>query len=163
MPVRATADMAGMRVDWDGATNSVLLWDEIPGPGTYLLDVCQPYETSKYYEEYRQYEGEAFQMAGKKYTNGFILGSSGRYAIFNLDSKYSDLEFTIGRLDGGNMINQTVHFFADQKLIKEIDVPAEGLPQTVKIPIKYCRQLKILVTNDEGGGADTGFGNVMVR
>lgn len=163
MPVRGAANLAGMNVEWDGATQSVYLWDELPMDGTYLLDVCPPYEISKYYEAYMQADGKSFKMAGNKFSNGFTLGSSERYAIFNLNGKYSNIEFTIGRLDGGSMINTTVSFFLDNKLIKEVYVKAEGLPQTVKIPVEHGLQLKILTSNNEGGGADIGFGNVTVK
>lgn len=44
MPVRGTAKLADMDVTWDGASKSVYLWDEMVPNGTYLMEVCPPYE-----------------------------------------------------------------------------------------------------------------------
>ncbi|HIV86216.1 MAG TPA: copper amine oxidase N-terminal domain-containing protein, partial [Candidatus Monoglobus merdigallinarum] len=89
MPVRGTANLADMQVTWDGNTKSVYLWDELVPDGTYLMEVCPPYETSSNYEAYLQSEGKSFTMSGTKYSNGFKLCDCEDYALFNLNSRYS--------------------------------------------------------------------------
>ena len=166
MPVRGTANLAGMDVEWDGNTNSIYLWDEIVAPGTYLLDVCPPYETDGY-SEYLPQSGKSFQMAGTKYSNGFTLRHQDGYALFNLNSKYSTIEFTIGHVDDTDMSEQEICFYVDGKLVKEISVDAEALPKRISIPVNYGLQLKILESVGTGryswNGAAVGFGNITVK
>ena len=159
MPVRGTANLAGMEVTWEGASKSVYLWDTLVPNGTYLMEVCPPYEKSGYYQEYLQQKGNSFSMAGQKYSNGFVLGSQASVFV-NLNSKYSYIDFETARLDGDYMNDQTVSFFIDGKLVKEIEVGAEDLPQSISIPVSYGLQLKI-VTGE--GYTKTGFGNITVR
>lgn len=164
MPVRGTANLADMQVTWDGNTKSVYLWDELVPDGTYLMEVCPPYETSSNYEAYLQSEGKSFTMSGTKYSNGFKLCDCEDYALFNLNSRYSSIEFTIGHVDGSGMQDTSVSFLVDGKLVKEVYVGMENLPQTVSIPVNYGLQLKIITSDLEGGGWPyVGFGNITVR
>lgn len=163
MPVRGTAKLADMEVTWDGASKSVYLWDEMVPEGTYLMEVCPPYEKSSYYEEYLQQDGKSFQMSGTKYSNGFSLWDYGRYAMFNLNSKYSTIEFTVGHIDGSGDGITPVSFFVDGKIVKEIEVKPDDLPKTVSIPVNYGLQLKVLTGFTEDGSANIGFGNITVR
>jgi len=113
VPVRGAAQICDMQVDWNGETKSIYLWDEMPRPnGTNLIDVCPPYETGNY-REYKSSEGKSFFMGGKKFTDGFTLGEGpgDEYALINLDSKYSELNFTMGHLDGTSMNERTVWFY----------------------------------------------------
>lgn len=163
MPVRGTASLADMEVTWDGATQSVFLWDDIPPAGTYLMEVCPPYEKSGY-DEYLQQNGKSFQMAGTKYSNGFVLNHSGGYAIFNLNSKYSSIEFTVGHVDGSDITeeDQDIYFYVDGKLVKEVSIGSEDMPKTVSIPVNYGLQLKVL-KGEDAYWADAGFGNITVK
>ena len=164
MPVRGTANLAGMDVEWDGSTKSVYLWDKLPMEGTYLLDVCPPYATSGNYEAYLQSEGKYFSMGGTKYSNGFKLCDCEDYALFNLNSKFSTINFTIGHVDDSGMQDTSVSFIVDGKVIKEVYVGMEDLPKTVSIPVNYGLQLKIITSDLEGGGWPyVGFGNITVK
>lgn len=163
MPVRGTANLAGMDVTWDGASQSIYLWDEIPMEGTYLMEVCAPYEFDYTYEEFLSQNGESFTMGGTKYSNGFhVYGDSGN-VLFNLNSRYSQISFTVGHVDGTPMIGQTAAFYVDGRLVEEIHVGAEDLPKEVSVPVNYGLQLKIVTSNDEPGISRIGFGNITVR
>lgn len=161
MPVRGTATLADMSVTWEGTTKSVYLWDEMVPEGTYLMDVCPPYET-KSYSEYLQQKGKSFQMSGTSYSNGFVLGDYSGLAMINLNSKYSAVEFSIGHVDGTSMGDTPVSFFVDGNLVKEIVVVADELPKKISLPVKYGLQLKIVVS-DGNGSPKVGFGNITVH
>lgn len=164
MPVRGTANLADMQVTWDGANNSVYLWDELVPDGTYLMEVCPPYETSSNYESYLQSEGKSFTMSGTRYSNGFTLCDCEDYALFNLNGRYSSIEFTIGHVDDSGMQDTSVSFLVDGKLVEEVYVGMEDLPKTVLIPVNYGLQLKIITSDLEAGGWPyVGFGNITVR
>lgn len=159
MPVRGTANLADMQVTWDGNTKSVYLWDEMVPEGTYLLEECTPYETSPYCDIYLSANGESFEMAGEKYSNGMRLGTGGRYALFNLNSNYSSIECTVGHIEH-NQEAKRVTFIVDGKTVKEVELEPEALPKKVSIPVQYGLQLKI-VTGEESGYI--GLGNITVK
>lgn len=164
MPVRGTANLANMEVTWDGANKSVYLWDNMVPENTYLMEICPPYATSDNYKAFLQSEGHSFTMAGTKYSNGFALCDCEDYALFNLNSKYKTIDFTIGHLDDSDMQDTSVSFLVDGKLVKEVFVGMEALPQTVSIPVNYGLQLKVITSDLEGGGWPwVGFGNITVR
>ncbi len=158
MPVRGTANIAGMDVTWDGNTKSVYLWDNLVASGTSLLDVCQPYE-EYYCDAYLSSEGKSFEMAGEKYSNGLALSYNG-YALFNLNSKYSTIECTIGHIQD-NQREKTVSFIVDGKTVMTVELEPEEMPKTVSIPVSYGLQLKIVTNNADYHGV--GVGNIIVK
>ncbi len=158
MPVRGTANLADMQVTWDGATQSVYLWDEMVPGGTPFLEVCPPYDESNCYT-YLATEGQSFEMSGEKYSNGFAFrdnwGGKNGNALFNLNGKYSTIECTIGHAVGQN--SKSVSFIVDGRTVKEVELEDEALPKTVSIPVNYGLQLKIV------GDGGIGIGNMMVQ
>lgn len=163
MPVRGTANLAGMEVTWDGAAQSVYLWDESVPDGTYLMEVCPPYEVSNLCYEYYAADGESFLMAGEKYSNGLEMEYAPASALFNLDSKYSNLECVIGHTDYVEY-DKSISFFVDGKLVEEVTLEAECLPKKVSIPVSYGLQLKILVNGSKSSKeGNVGIGNITVN
>ena len=157
LPLRSTADLAGLDVTWDGATKSVYLWGEMSAADTYLMEVCPPYDLVRFKTVLRN-NGETMEMSGEKYSNGLhgystYVNSQDRYALFNLNGKYAYMDVTIGHTDHyGN--DKTITFIVDGKVIEEIELPAESLPKTVSIPLNYGLQLKITGSTGEFGLAD---------
>ncbi len=158
MPIRGTANLADMQVTWDGTTKSVYLWDEMVPKGTIFLEECPPYDTHKC-DIYLSSKGSKFEMSGENYSNGLVMHSytwAGEcYALFNINSKYSNIECTIGHARGQK--RKSVSFIVDGRTIKEVELENESLPKTVSIPINYGLQLKIV--GDEG----IGIGNITVQ
>jgi len=161
MPVRGTANLAGMDVTWDGETKSVYLWDEMSAEDTYLLDVCMPYDVD-YFRTHRASEGKSFEMAGEKYSNGIETMYNG-YALFNLNSKYSALNCTVGHTDA-NMSEKVVTFVVDGKTVKTVELESGCLPKKISVPLNNGLQLKI-VTNVITPNSYTyiGIGNMTVK
>jgi len=157
MPVRGTANLADMEVTWDGKTKSVYLWDDMVPEGTYLMDVCPPYDTSAC-DTYSANKGESFEMSGEKYSNGLRIWGSGS-ALINLNSKYSTIECTVGHVYGVRS-DSSILFIVDGKVVEEIELEAECMPKKVSIPVSYGLQLKIQAS---GNGGDIGIGNITVK
>ena len=150
MPVRGTANLADMEVTWDGNTQSVYLWDNLVAEGTSFIEVCPPYDT-KSCTTYLASNGKSFSMAGEKYSDGLKFGSySDRYALFNLNSKYSAIECTIGHTDSEQK-DKSISFIVDGKVVEEIALEAECLPKKVLIPVSNGLQLKIVASNSYFG------------
>lgn len=120
----------------------------------YLLTVCPPYE-SENYEERNQ-----ITMGSVTYTNGFTIGYGG-LAIFNLNSNYENISFTLGHADGSAMSNVDVCIYLDGQLAEKIEVSCEALPQEHTLALKGAAQMKI-VTENGSISMNYGFGNVVV-
>lgn len=165
MPVRGTANLADMQVTWEGATQSVYLWDEqVPG-GTYLMEVCPPYELRSF-RSYSSAEGKSFKMGGTQYSDGIVSPDSwdtDRVALFNIDSKYSSLECIIGHVTNEEYA-KSVSFIVDGKIVDTIRIEPDSLPKKVRIPLKYGLQLKIMVNKiDDGKMSGVGIGNITIQ
>ena len=164
MPVRGTANLAGMDVTWDGATKSVYLWDEMSADDTYLLDVCMPYEKNKF-ETYLSNEGKSFEMAGQKYSNGLSSTHTDAYALFNIDSKYSTLNCVVGHTNY-NTTEKNLSFIVDGKTVKTVCLEAECMPKNISVPLNYGLQMKIVVATakpTDNYKAEIGIGNMIVK
>lgn len=157
MPVRGTAKLADMEVTWDGNTKSVYLWDDMVPSGTFLMEVALPYETDTC-STYLSSKGQSFEMAGEKYSNGINLWYSGSYALFNLNSKYSTIECTVGHSDY-NQQEKAVSFIIDGRTVKEVELEPDAMPKKVSIPVSYGLQMKVVAS----GHGDIGVGNITVR
>ena len=118
-----------------------------------LITVCPPYESNAY-------EAVNFMdIAGKSYTNGFKLGRNG-YALFNLEGKYSSLDFDVGHIDGTDMNNARIQFMLDGLNDQLIEVSAEDLPKHYTIDLTGVKQMKITI--DVGNWPSYGFANVIL-
>lgn len=150
VPLRAVSQSLGKNVNWDGANQRVYI-GEAPGEKQYLLDVCPPYQTSGDYNT-----PATVSMAGTKYAHGFVLGrpdgvdylSSGS-ALYNLNGKYSTLDFDIGHIDGRSQGPSTFNIYLDNQLVFSLDVTAEMLPQHCTVPLYNALQMKIESVHNE--------------
>ncbi len=159
LPVRAVGDAIGKQVTWDGATSSVYLGD-VPGESTNWVNQCMPYKfVDSNGSMILSQEGKFSTMSGKKYTDGFTLGRNGYIysistALFNLDSNYKNVTFTVGHVDDTNNTDAKIIIYLDEKLVESFDVSYDSLPQEISIQLNYANQMKIEVVNDSnhGGG-----------
>lgn len=163
MPVRGTASLADMEVTWDGNTKSVYLWDEMVPDETYLVDVCPPYSGAKIYSAANS---KTFKMSGNYYSNGFTIHRGGgnvlrHEALINLNGKYKTLTCEIGSIDSVEQ-DKHVMFIADDKIIEQVEVKGDGLPQKIVIPLNYANSLKVGVDKNSGYGW-VGLANIIVK
>lgn len=154
MPVRGTADLAGMDVTWDGNTKSVYLWDESPAAETFLMDACPPYAGQAFTDD--------FKMAGKLYS-GFSLLRDGQ-ALFNLNGKYTSLNMTVGPVDGYCDISDkaTVKIILDKKVVKTFEIDVTDYPIQISVPLNNALQMKIEYDSDYNTTM-IGFGNITLK
>ncbi len=140
LPVRALAEALGEEVEWDGV-NKIVYVGENPNKVLYLPTACPAYEGNG--DVYTSQNGKTFKMAGQEYTNGYKLYWND-YELFNLNAEYDYITMTVGHIDGSSMWDRKVQFYVDGELALVVDVPAEGLPQQVTLPLNYALQLKIV-------------------
>lgn len=126
-----------------------------------MMEICPPYQT-KYYKEFLQSEGKSFLMGGTKYSNGFRLAGKGAWALFNLNGKYSSIDFIIGHVDDSGMKDVIVTFIVDGSVAMEIEVKADELAKPISLPLNYASQLKVM-TSDGLTYTYIGFGNIIAN
>lgn len=143
LPLPAVADAMGVGYSWDGSTMSAYVGTQ-PGAVQYLLEVCPPYQDAAV-NYYTSINGESFQMAGQKYTNGLAFRNSSvdQFALFNLNGQYKTLRFTLGHRDGENMKDTTIHIYLDGKVAGEYIVGAEDLPREYVLNLNHALTMKI--------------------
>lgn len=131
---------------------------------TYLLDVCKPYQTSEKYIEY--INGEKAMIGGSEFTNGFSVEGSGGTALFNIDSKYSVLGFSVGHLAETSFDDATIKIYLDGNLSKTYELSYEDLAKRISVDVTGVKQIKFLVEAHGNQGTywvSYGFGNVTVK
>ena len=160
MPVRGTANLAGMDVTWNGQTKSVYLWDELTAEDTKFLNICPPYSIPRYCSMYLSSEAKTFEMAGQKYSDGLIVGSEDPILI-NLDSKVGAIECYVGHVDSDNA-SKTISFIVDGKNVKTVELEAFSMPIKVTVPLNYGNQLQIKCTSSYVNCC-AGIGNIIAK
>lgn len=134
-----------------------------------IIDFYQPYRSEKYVE----YRGsDTFVMSGEHRNNSFTLttelSSKDLYADYNLEGKYSKIQFTYGFVDGAygendstsDVCEVTLKVLADDKLIATYDVDSSQLAQTVKLDIANAKKLELYVEKKENWWGEFGFADV---
>lgn len=143
LPVRAVGAAIGKEVDWDGNTRTVYIGDI---PGKVNNDYLEPYQTDKYSYTYSNDPTKHFTMMGAKYTQGFVTSSNwgDATALFNLDGRYSSIEFDLGHIDKGSNSIGILHIFVDGKLVQDIDLAGDMQTKHISVPVNYGLQLKLV-------------------
>ncbi len=97
-----------------------------------FTEVCEPYEGNLYGN---YIEIEPFKMQGITYANGISVWSANNstyFSLFNLNGKYSKLEFDIGHVDKSGSNDGIISFYIDDKLCSTITKKAlDGLSHEV--------------------------------
>lgn len=113
---------------------------------------------------------ETFSMGGVKYSNGMTFNADYNvfndisWAIYNLEGKYTSLEFTVCHVDGTYNGDETsLQIFYDGNLSKEIPLKPDMSPQKIKIDLTGVNQLKLQVPASGGDNPLYGVGNPMIK
>ena len=143
LPVRGVAEAMDSEVEWDGETKSVYIWHDVAPGGSYLTDILKPYEIDRYIRL------SNFNMLGEEYTHGFWYDAQydnwAAPILYNLNSKYSTLSFTLGHIDGHNTAKGAgVEIIVDGETVKKIEIDPEAPPRRYSVALKKGLQLKIV-------------------
>lgn len=157
MPVRGTANIAGMDVTWNGNTKSVYLWDNMVAEGTYLMEVCPPYDGDRMVTD-------DFKMAGDRYSGFTLWGNMNPYALVNLNGKYSSLSMIIGPEDDSDFGDDVaiVKVILDGRNVETFEIKQTDYPRNITLPLNGALQMKIEMEIGFNS-ASVGFGNIVLR
>ncbi len=145
------------RAMFPGAENKIMVWDSMDGmkslcdPYTLTVEkepapewkdgisVCAPYDYV-YGTAYEQFSPDInrqhFKMAGKDYTDGFVLQTTAYVnaeAMFNLDDRYDAVKFKYGHVDGTSNRNVTLNIYLDRKLVQSVPLSYDTGVQEIEI------------------------------
>lgn len=128
-----------------------------------LLDVCPPYELVPHSTVPMWYEQPTIiKMGGISYTNGFVFQWDTCYALYYLGGNYSKLEFDVGHIDGGYLINATINIYLDGRFYMAIEVQPDMLLKHIMLSVDGAIQMKIELTTGSNKIASYGFVNAIL-
>ena len=152
VPFRAVADAMGYEVKWVGETKTIYLSKpgEIPGEETNWMKKLPPYQVES---QSKVYDGsnpkEAFSVAGVSHTVGIKLHnylSNKPYALWNTNTLYKTMKFTIGSVDG-NSTNTTLDIYLDGEYLSTYELKWDEPPQTITVPLNNAANVKIALND----------------
>ncbi|MDH6365646.1 cell division protein FtsB [Enterococcus sp. PF1-24] len=115
--------------------------------------------------EYNTDSTGTFFVGGNEYSKGFVLEISdykkdGTYGLFNLDGKFSKIEFCVGKEDSSYRIDDAkMKVFLDGEIIAEETISAQIPYMHFEFDVKDAKSLKIALFDSE---SEFGFYDVML-
>lgn len=141
VPIRAVSNMMGIPVEWDAASNSVVLGTN--PEGTDFIENLKPYSSSDV-DLCKASDGNPISLGGITFNSYILLGcgdlwNDGIYAYYNLGGNYTELTF---QAYSGS--NRTIVFTGDNDtLLKTIEIEGKALPTTYVVNVSNVQQLCI--------------------
>jgi len=178
LPVRGIAGSLGLDVEWDGATQTVILTtpetpaEPLPPGVRNFFDVLEAYETGSGNRNTRVEENQSFRMLGDEYANGLRFThitlnwyDSTNYALYNLRGQHTTIKGVLGHIDDTSRdASGTLNIYFDNELYRSYPLVSTMLPTDVTLDVRGVNVLKFehVVDNWANGGA-YGFGNITIE
>lgn len=165
LPVRAVSEMLGVAVDWDGATQTVILGKQ--SGGVDLIDTYEIYHVSKTGDQTRVGQVRTTDEKTEK-----IAGVDKSHWIYSFVNWYGNASFSYNLL--GKHDTLTFSYYSnedaimkitgdDGKLLGEYTITGGAVPKTVTIPLAHTYELKFeLEPIKDGNGRGITSPNVRI-
>lgn len=171
LPVRAVAEALGKDVEWDGATNTVYIGDNIPGKDINWMTKVPAYNLL----HATLYDGtdqeSFFEAGGRKQTQGLVMECSGDYkdeynrtgyslkedsqytyngaATWDNDGQYKTMHVTVAHM-GNQTLNCRLEVWLDGIYAKTIELPYDGPAKKLDISLNAAPNVTLkLITQQE--------------
>ena len=92
---------------------------------------------------------EQIKIAGEFRSNGFTNLCHNTYLLFNLGAKYRQLSFSIGHVDGEEMVDIKMSIYLDGQYFNSYIIKAQEMPINISIPLQNVQQLKFSFDDGE--------------
>lgn len=160
-------EVTGKNIQYDEEQNKIFIGNQ----GINKVDKVKFEDISKIlydgksFTKYDDQKNEPFSVAGNEYESGFVIESSsynkdGSYGLFNLDNKYSKIEFDVGKAEEtfGSIENAKMKIYLDGEMSEQHDVSAEIASTHYEIPVNKTKTLKIVLNDSR---SSFGFYNII--
>jgi len=165
LPLRAMADLLGLPVDFNPATNTAYVGNRFAGQQRPLV-VATPHFDQGGNIGNNNAGGSTsngvsheFQMGGTAYQNVLWFSStassirglhiytrpSSRFTVHNLNGDFRMLTGYVGRMDGTLMGDATLNIIGDGAVLATYELRGQDLPIPVSVFVEGIRQLRIEV------------------
>lgn len=118
------------------------------------------------YWKYISTGSSSFTVAGKGYNVGFVIGcdhslfgEGDGYALFNLQGKYTEVEFDVGKTDDYEIQDVTLQVFLDGELSEQYELSGQATSRHITVPLNNANDVKFLLVG--GSRVKYGFFNVV--
>ncbi len=156
-PFSTLSDIYPGTVSFDTKDLSIILGEDVPEKG-YLLNVCPPYQTDERYNS-----PTYMTMCGENYLYGIQMNWGVGYSYFNLNGNYSTLEFDLGHIDGGVMVDGILQIYLDGQFVEEYNLSCNSLVQHYTLNLKKAHQMQFSwKSNINHSIIDFGMANITV-
>lgn len=129
-------------------------------------DISDILYNGKVYWKYGPADNNSFSVAGKEYSDGFVIGcdhslfgDGDGYALFNLEEKYTEMSFDVGKTDSYEIQNVTLKIFLDGAFTEQYKLSGESSSTHITVSLNNANDLKMLLT--DGSRVLYGFYNVV--
>ena len=170
LPLRTLAELLGLPVDFDPATNTAIVGSRYAvGTRRPLTTVAPHFDTdgamtvgtaigvhNRSYTSVRM--ESSVSLSGQSYPDALIFRTtarcsvgwggtvdSSRFTLHNLNRQYRLLTGYVGRIDGTHMTDATINFYGDGQLLRTYELYATDLPTPISIFVEGVTQLRIEV------------------
>ena len=162
LPLRALAELLGLPVDFDPATNMAILGQAETAPPTIpdsvpIGDLFTVGGSSGFVEAHNAdvIFVDSVTIATGTHTNAVLFSSNeGRWnsdnrdrveqsALFNLDGNFRWLTGDIGRVVGSYAFDAAVRIYGDGRLLFEEELPGGGFPAQLSLFVEDIRLLRV--------------------
>lgn len=156
-PLSTLHDIYPETISFDNNDLTITLGEDVPDKG-YLLNVCPPYQTDERYNS-----PTYMTMCGENYLHGIQMNWATGYSYYNLNGNYSTLEFDLGHIDGGAMVDGILQIYLDGQFVEEYDLLCNSLVRHYTLNLKNAHQMQFdWKSNNDYSIIDFGMANITV-
>ena len=150
LPVRAVAGLVGLEVNWDQATQTVLLGK---AKGVDLIDTYKCYFLQEFQQVQSVDKADSRDVSGVSYSHWLYVHGAPRgvygVASFNLAGKFNTVTFTYY-----SNTDITLHVLGDnESVLAEIPIKGGAVAQTIPVNLLGTSQLTFKNVEELGSGA----------
>ena len=149
LPLRTIADLVGLPVDFDPATNTAIVGNRHAEPVRRPLTQAAPHFDSAGGAGSRATAEDFRVMIGQTYQSPLVFRTTStnlyRFTLHQLNSQYRMLTGYVGRVDGTRMVDATIRFVGDGVLLQYYELRATDAPTPISVSVEGVTQLRIEV------------------
>lgn len=157
---------AGEKPDYDDKQNAIFWGNRNEITKVSFSEISDVLYNGQVYWKYVSTGSSSFTVAGKSYNVGFVIGcdhslfgEGDGYALFNLQGKYTELEFDVGKTDDYEIQDVTLQVFLNGELSEQYELSGQATSRHIVVPLNNANDVKLLLVG--GSRVKYGFFNVV--